>query len=459
MTYAMQQDDDFAQLQKLSDEYQPELSGPLVGPRQSTSAIAQEYANSDPIYRAKTQNLPFKYTQYRTCRGDGHCGWRAIAFGYFEVLQRLGDRTKFLEEQSRLRSLANLLNQVGFQADMYEDFAEETFALLRKLSSNAHATDDSVLLDAFNDEIVSQSIITHLKLLTSAWIRTHAADFEPYLLGQDIRQYCSSSVEAAVCEIEHVSLTALFQVLLRPASIALEALYLDRSSGDEVSTYEFDVSGPDDLPVLNPPTIRLLYRPGHYDILYKPEDLPQPVVASPMGNQVAVNLAPHLSEDSVYINRGFSDVLAYIPGMGPTTLAPPLEQPSYLSDPYGFPQSAPPPVQPQPQPMYAPLPVTHANHDYVAPSLPMDNRVGLPVNTPGPMARDEPFRLRPSVYELAQDFAPAPSHAATLQTPIFKNSCYNTAHFLNPDFQPEEWTPDAADYGSHPRSRHKSTSQ
>lgn len=135
---------------------------------------------------------------------------------------------------------------------------------------------------------------------------------------------------------------------------------------------------------------------------------------------MAVNLAPHLSEDSVYMNRGFSDVLAYIPGMGPTSLAPPLEQPSYMSDPYGFPQSAAPPVQPQPQPMYAPLPVSHANHDYVAPSLPMDNRVGLPINTSGPMTRDEPFRLRPSVYELAQDFAPAPSHAATLQTPIFK---------------------------------------
>lgn len=91
----------------------------------------------------------------------------AIAFCYFEVLQRLGDRTRFLEEQSRLRSLANLLNQVGFQPDMCDDFAEETFTLLRKLSANAPSTDESVLLEAFNDQGVSLSIITHLKVSES----------------------------------------------------------------------------------------------------------------------------------------------------------------------------------------------------------------------------------------------------------------------------------------------------
>lgn len=70
----MAADDELAQLQKLSNEYQPEATvsprarppaperavadspqGPLVGPRQSTAAITTEYANGDPVYRAKTQ--------------------------------------------------------------------------------------------------------------------------------------------------------------------------------------------------------------------------------------------------------------------------------------------------------------------------------------------------------------------------------------------------------------------
>lgn len=52
------------------------LQGPMVGERQSSSAIATEYANADPVYRVKTAALPSKYAYFRTCRGDGHCGWR-----------------------------------------------------------------------------------------------------------------------------------------------------------------------------------------------------------------------------------------------------------------------------------------------------------------------------------------------------------------------------------------------
>ena len=69
------------------------LQGPLVGIRQSSQAIASEYANADPVYVQKTavskdldsagscqltalQALPQKFSHYRTVRGDGNCGWR-----------------------------------------------------------------------------------------------------------------------------------------------------------------------------------------------------------------------------------------------------------------------------------------------------------------------------------------------------------------------------------------------
>jgi ubiquitin thioesterase protein OTUB1 len=89
----MASDEQMAHLQKLSSEYEPEATvsllclggmttaadrhqGPLVGERQSSAAITTEYANADPIYRVKTAALPGKYAYFRTCRGDGHCGWR-----------------------------------------------------------------------------------------------------------------------------------------------------------------------------------------------------------------------------------------------------------------------------------------------------------------------------------------------------------------------------------------------
>jgi hypothetical protein len=50
--------------------------GPLVGERQSSAAITTQYATADPVYQVKTAALPAKYAYFRTCRGDGHCGWR-----------------------------------------------------------------------------------------------------------------------------------------------------------------------------------------------------------------------------------------------------------------------------------------------------------------------------------------------------------------------------------------------
>ncbi|OMP88751.1 Ubiquitin thioesterase OTUB1 [Diplodia seriata] len=455
----MAADDELAHLQKLSNEYTPEATGPLVGPRQSTAAITTEYANGDPIYRAKTQNLPYKYSHYRTCRGDGHCGWRAVAFGYFEALQRVGDRHKFLEEQSRLRSLANLLNQIGLQADVYEDFADETLGLLGKLAKSP-TVDDRLLLEAFNDQMASLGIITHLKasvhMTAVAWIQTHPQDFEPFLLGEDLQQYCRRNVEASNCEIEHVTLTALFQVLLKSAGFALEILYLDRSAGEEGDMYRLDVTTHDGVPIVDVPTVRLLYRPGHYDILYKAEEV-QSTMAPQMPTQVAVNLAPHFNEDYVHMSREFSDVLAYIPGMGPQGFAPSLGQPSYMSDPFASfsPTPSQPPPQPTPQ-LYSPLSVPHSQ-EYVAPNVPLEvPPVGMAVAGGGKGDRGSLFR--PSAYELKPDFNSGPTHSPTFQTSIFKNSHYNTAHFLNPDFQPEEWSPDT-EYSSNSRGRHKSTSQ
>ncbi|KAK3065902.1 hypothetical protein LTR53_017908 [Teratosphaeriaceae sp. CCFEE 6253] len=49
--------------------------------------------------------------------------------------------------------------------------------------------------------------------------------------------------------------------------------------------------------------------------------------------------------------------------------------------------------------------------------------------------------FRPSAWQFEEGFAQATSHLHC-QTTIFKNSHYNTAHYLNPDFHPEEWRPD-----------------
>lgn len=89
----------------------------------------------------------------------------AIAFGYFEALIYQGDGNKFLEEETRLRSLSNTMVQAGMDPMMFEDFTDETFDLLRSIANAAQTGNaENVLLEAFNDEMLQNYVIAHLKV-------------------------------------------------------------------------------------------------------------------------------------------------------------------------------------------------------------------------------------------------------------------------------------------------------
>lgn len=89
----------------------------------------------------------------------------AVAFGYLERLLYLGDSGKCYEEEARLRSLSNVLNQAGFQPYLYEDFADELFNVIRSIANAINeGNGDEVLLNAFNDDVIQNYIITHFKV-------------------------------------------------------------------------------------------------------------------------------------------------------------------------------------------------------------------------------------------------------------------------------------------------------
>lgn len=78
----------------------------------------------------------------------------------------------------------------------------------------------------------------------------------------DLKTYCQHNVEASNCEIDHVAMTALAEVLVKPPGFGLEVLYLDRSPGTEINnTLRIEPTGHDGFPEANAPTMRLLYRP------------------------------------------------------------------------------------------------------------------------------------------------------------------------------------------------------
>jgi ubiquitin thioesterase protein OTUB1 len=89
----------------------------------------------------------------------------AIAFGYYETLIHLGDANKFLEEETRLRSLSNVLNAAGYDEELYEDFADQVFSLLRNVAEGMQdGSAESILFDTFNNEEIQNYIITHFRV-------------------------------------------------------------------------------------------------------------------------------------------------------------------------------------------------------------------------------------------------------------------------------------------------------
>lgn len=83
----------------------------------------------------------------------------------------------------------------------------------------------------------------------------HHEEYAPFVLPQSIDQFVNNVIRPYQTEIENVGLSALFDVLLKPASIGLEVIYLDLSPGSEANVHTFEPAGP------RAETLRLLYRP------------------------------------------------------------------------------------------------------------------------------------------------------------------------------------------------------
>lgn len=453
-----QQDMSTAEIESM--KYEPEVTGPLVGETKSCHAIVEEYARGDPIYVAKTAALPQTYSHYRPIRGDGNCGWRAVACGYFENLLQ-GDSASVRAELDRLTSLNNLITRAGFQSWIFEDMIECTFELLRKLADDIDqgVRNNSVIIDTLNNDDRSNGIVYHLRLLASATLKIYPADYEPFIPdGLGVDGYCKTWLEPSYCEIEHLGMSLLVDVLFKPIRFAVEIGYLDRSEGSQVNIHRF---GPDDAPGVR--TIHLLYRPGHYDLLYKK------LADSARAKQILEEASRH---SDIQVHRASSFALQHEPtasnpmaltgfsGIDMSILAqiPGFSMPSMTTSHHGFPSmysittplSAPtfPAVSPtSPHPMaYAnPSPTTTTLPLHPGPIMDTQNVIGLGVGGTSP-GLEPKFRMSSHQYEAQKtqwmDSAPA------FQTSTFKNSHYNTAHYNNPNFHPEQWSPDFEEGGS-----------
>ncbi|GAA5877973.1 hypothetical protein JCM16303_002798 [Sporobolomyces ruberrimus] len=270
---------------------------PLLGTVEPLERLLEEYQEGTG-YRTKVKRLiEDGWTGIRRSRGDGDCFYRAFIFSLLSsyLARPAGYSAQLL---STFESLLPLLSACGFEEMVWSDFWEPLRDILRRMGpeeKDGGARKDGEkrlgpgeLFELFNDQETNSCIIVHLRLLTSAYLRTHSDDFTPFLFALEddprflqeggaptMENFCQFHVEPVNREADHLQIVALARALGTPLRIA----YLDQSglagvgvdaeeggAGGQVNFFEFEEDKAKEDGIVSIEGA-LLYRPGHYDIL------------------------------------------------------------------------------------------------------------------------------------------------------------------------------------------------
>ena len=373
----------------------------------------------------------------------------------------------------------------------FEDFADEAIGLLREIASSMSnpAVAHMLLHQRWNDTGITNGIIYYLRLLAATYLKAKPELYEPFISdGLGVHGYCSQNIELVNREIEHLGIDGLANILLKPVNFVLEIAYLDRSPGGQVNSYRFpkEANG-QDVAALGP-IIYLLYRPDHYDILYRNAPTSPPPASVSMGPvNMQVNRVSSLSLNATISNPhgdlgafatadlgalamlpGFSPAVSDMsPMASPAASVPPPSVPSPMAESFS-------PMQQNPWMMRYPVDLQTATSQAspqqahvvaqpppMTPSTPMSSSPlasnpppmvsGSAMSRQGSLAHhgnslappEAGYHIRFSPVQLEYDETQSAfQEPFQVTTSTFKNSVYNRAHFGNPDFHPEEWCPD-----------------
>ena len=231
---------------------------PLISARRPIDDLVEEYADSENInFLLKIGQIGEASGALRRTRGDGNCFFRAFSFALVEAIgalsaERRGEISIYFRE-----TIEQLLRAAGFDRMAYEDFYDELFL---SIDDTARHSGDWLADEWISQPHRSHSLVVLLRLVASAYLRAHAEDYEPFLLESectDMTQYCQRHVECLGVESDQIHIIALSKAL----RVDVEIAYLDGNVGP-LDRIQFKPGAPSLLGV------QMLYRPGHYDLLY-----------------------------------------------------------------------------------------------------------------------------------------------------------------------------------------------
>ncbi|XP_023245493.1 ubiquitin thioesterase otubain-like isoform X2 [Copidosoma floridanum] len=238
------------QQRRIEKEIQDSIS--LVGQKESLKALEKEY-EGDIVYLTKAKVLAETYSYFRKTRPDGNCFFRAFSYAYLEKL--INNKEEYKKFHTYALTSKDKLLALGFPKFTVDDFHDTFMEVIEKVGT---AEDGSAELHKlFNDQGFSDYVVVYLRLITSGQLQKEKDFYQNFIEGgRTVEEFCHQETEPMYKESDHIHIIAMSSAL----GTCIRVRYMDRTAGTEVVAHDF--------PEGSIPTVHLLYRPNHYDILY-----------------------------------------------------------------------------------------------------------------------------------------------------------------------------------------------
>jgi len=284
---------------------------PLTSELKPLSCLEGQYAapngggGSTNNFLKGLKSLQRDYESIRTVRGDGNCFYRAFLYQLASRALQSRNETSLSERSEttpsdtngkndddgggnkngnaaaattattfldNVKSTWQLVLDAGYDEMTVETFFDSVVELLERCT-NSTDFDERQLHELLNEENGASEYCTwYLRCVTAAFLKSDPDRFLPYLEGMDVETFCRTQVEPVGRECEHPQIVALAEALRIP--IVVE--YLDGhelSNEGKVTRHCFGPQPKSTTTTSGGPTeeeaLAFLYRPGHYDILYR----------------------------------------------------------------------------------------------------------------------------------------------------------------------------------------------
>lgn len=241
---------------------------PLVSPAIKIQSLEEEFKNADNfLKKVFFLQKGFEKTLIRKARKDGNCFYRSFIFRLCEILcmgNQFFEKFKIFQKVKQFSSMMLKANFDKIVFEQFENFFIEFLNAIKSGSINILNVQNSL-----SDKSTFDYYVMYLRFIISAYIRTCGGLFDAYFESDhDLKQFCASEVEPIDAEADQIQIISLFNLF----EIPIRIYYLDNNPNEVpivLSLPELDKNGVDEIKKSQSVyLIQLLYRPGHYDILY-----------------------------------------------------------------------------------------------------------------------------------------------------------------------------------------------